>query len=142
MTAIGLFEPAQVWLRRGSLDRSLAHGADPTASRALARRARQLTSRRCRRGLADGIRNLVDEAEAPSRGYTAAAPPQRREILREQDVLLALAADLAGDDEVSPRGVALIEALLTDGTSPIYAPGPEGALHRALIHARAALYLG
>jgi hypothetical protein len=142
MTAIGMFEPAQVWLRRGSLDRSLAHGADPNATRTLARRARQLTSPRCRRALAEGIRKLVYEAEAPSHGYTAAAPLQRREILPEREVLLSLAAELAGDDEVSPRGVALLEALLTDGTSPIYMPGPEGALHRALVHARAALYLG
>ena len=52
MTAIGSFEPAQVWLRRGSLDRSLARGAGTNAS---------------------------------------GAP----------------AADLAGDDEVSPHGVAL-----------------------------------
>jgi hypothetical protein len=68
-------------------------------------------------------------------------PLQRREVLRERDFLLALAADLVGEDGVSPRGVALIEALLTDGTSPLYAPGPEGELHRALIHARAALHL-
>ena len=55
--------------------------------------------------------------------------------------MLDLAADLASDDELSPRGIALVERLLTDGASPIYAPVLEGDLHRALIHARAALHL-
>jgi len=89
MTAIGLFG-------RGSLYRSLARGADPNAS-----------GRRGRRSLAEGIRNLVEEVEAPSPGHTAAAPPQRRDIPREPGLPLAPAADPAGDDEVSPHGVAL-----------------------------------
>jgi hypothetical protein len=130
-----------VWLRRGALDRRLAHGADPRATPELARRARQLTSRRCRAGLAEGIRNLIDAAEEPERGYSAAVPLQRRAILAERDFLLALAADLRSDDELSPRGIALVEHLLTDGMSPLYAPGPEGGLHNALTHARAALHL-
>ena len=142
MITATILEPARVWLSRGALDRRLARGADPTASPELSRRARQLTSRRCRAGLAAGLRNLLEEAAEPRLGFSAAVPLQRREILHERDFLLALAADLAGDDAVSPHGVALIEALLTDGASPLYTPASEGALHRALIHARAALYLG
>ena len=141
MITAALFEPARVWLRRGALDRSLAHGADPSATPELNRRARQLTSRRRRAGLAQGIRNLIDAAEEPRRGYTAAAPVQRREILSERTFLLELADDLAGDDKLSPRGIALVESLLTDGTSPVYSPSPEGALHAALTHARATLHL-
>ena len=42
---------------------------------------------------------------------------------------------------VSARGVALIEELLTDGSSPFYMSHPEGALDEALRQARAALLL-
>jgi hypothetical protein len=142
MITAAIFEPARVWLRRGALDRSLAHGADPSDTPELRRRARQLTSRRCRAGLAQGIRNLIEEAEADRRGYTAAVPLQRFEIMREREFLLQLADDLASDDELNARGIALVDALLTDGTSPVYTSSPEGKLHRALIHARAALHLG
>jgi hypothetical protein len=142
MITATLFEPARVWLRRGTLDRRLALGADPHATPELSRRARQLTSRRCRAGLAEGIRNLIASAEELRRQYSAAAPLQRREILSERTFLLQLADELAGEDELSARGIALVEALLTDGASPIYTGGSEQELHRALIHARAALHLG
>ena len=88
-----------------------------------------------------GLRNLIDAAEEPRRRYTAAVPLQRRAILAERTFMLDLAADVASDDALSPRGIALVERLLTDGASPMYAPGHEGDLHRALIHARAALHL-
>jgi hypothetical protein len=142
MISATLFEPARVWLRRGTLDRRLAHGADPSTTPELSRRARQLTSRRCRNGLAKGIRRLIDAAEEPRRPYSAAAPLQRREILSERTFLLELADELADEDELSPRGIALVDGLLTDGASPIYTPSPNKALHAALTHARATLYLG
>jgi hypothetical protein len=137
-----LFEPARVWLQRGALDRRLAHGADPGASRELSRRARQLMSRRCRAGLAEGIRNVIEAAEEPRRGFSAAVPIQRGDILSEREFLVAIAEDLLSDDRLSPRGIALVDELLTDGISPLYTAGPEGDLHRALTHARAALHLG
>jgi hypothetical protein len=142
ITAATLFEPARVWLRRGVLDRRLAHGADPSASPELSRRARQLMSRRCRAGLAEGLLNVIDAAEEPPRGYSAAVPVRRQEILREREFIVALVEDLRSDDELSPRGIALVEELLTDGSSPLFAGGPDGDLHRALVHARAALHLG
>jgi hypothetical protein len=141
MIAATMFEPARVWLRRGALDRRLARGADPAATPELARRARQLNSRRSRRSLAEGIRNLIAEAEEPQRGFSAAVPPNRRAIMAERDFLLALADDLSSDDGLSPRGIALIEQLLMDGGSPVYTTGSDGDLHRALIRARASLYV-
>jgi hypothetical protein len=141
MTTSRPIQPFRVWLRRGSLDRSLAAGADPAASPELARRARQLTSRRRRAGLAASIRNLLDTAERRPRGFTSAVPIQRRAILRERQMLLQLAADLESQDELEPRGIALVERLLIDGGSPVYVDRPEGALHGALVHAHAALYL-
>jgi hypothetical protein len=141
MTTSSPIQPVRVWLRKGSLDRSLAAGADPAASPELSRRARQLTSRRCRAGLAASIRNLLGTAEERPRGFTAAVPIQRRAILRERQLLLQLAADLESQDELEPRGIALVEGLLIDGGSPLYVEGPEGVLHGALVHAHAALYL-
>jgi hypothetical protein len=137
VTAIGI----GVWFRKAALDQRLAQGADPSEDPKLARRARQLKSRRMRDGLAEGIRNLLDSAEEPARSLSAAVPLQRREILKESELLLSLASDLTGGDELSPRGIALVERLLTDGDSPFYAPRPEGSLHAALVHARAALHL-
>jgi hypothetical protein len=55
---------------------------------------------------------------------------------------VAIAEDLLSDDELSPRGIALVDELLRDGNSPIYSPAYEGALHAQLTHARAALHLG
>ena len=141
MTSAPNFEPARVWLRRGTLDRNLALGADPSTTPELSRRARQLTSRRRRNSLARGIRNLIEAAEEPRHPYTAAAPLQRREILSERGSLLELADDLASEDELGARGMALVERLLTDGTSPVYAPSPDGTLHNALVHAHATLHL-
>ena len=136
-----LVDPAWVWLQRGTLDRRIARGADLTETPRLARRARQLVSRRCRRGVAKGLRNLIDAAEQPTRSLTAAVPVQRRAILAEQDLIVRLAADLESDDQVAARGVALLERLLTDGDSPFYTPTPTGGLRDALIHAHAALHL-
>jgi hypothetical protein len=127
MNPAEIFEPAWVWLQRGALDRRIALGADPSTSPELSRRARQLTSRRCRGGLAAGIRNIVEEADYRHRLYSAAVPVNRRDRL--------------SDDDLSPRGIALVEELLIDGGSPIYSPSYEGALHAQLTHARAALHL-
>jgi hypothetical protein len=141
MMTLSPIHPLRVWLRKGSLDRSLAAGADPAASPQLARRARQLTSRRTRTGLAASIRNLLDAAEAPPRGFSSAVPIRRREILRERQMVLQIAAALESPDQLEPGGIALIERLLISGESPVYVEGGEGALHGALVHAHAALYL-
>jgi hypothetical protein len=139
MVAPSLIEPALVWLHRGALDRRLAAGADPGTSPELARRARQLTSRRFRAGLAESIRGLLETAEQPRRGFTSAVPVQRQDILRERGLMLGLAADLVSGDQLQPRGIALVEQLLTHSDSPIYSAGD---LHAELGRARAALHLG
>jgi hypothetical protein len=54
--------------------------------------------------------------------------------------VIALALDLGATDlDASARGIALVERLLWDGASPVYAPiGPE-ALTQALRDAHAGL---
>ncbi len=142
MNSAGIFEPARVWLQRGPSTGGSPSAPTPRRARELNRRARQLTSHRCRAGFAAGIRNILEEADYPQRFYSAAVPVHRREVLRERGFLVAIAEDLLSDDELSPRGIALVEELLTDGSSPIYSPSYEGALHARLTHARAALHLG
>lgn len=139
MVVSSLIRPALVWLRRGSLDRRLATGTDPKTSPELARRARRLTSPRVRTGLAASIQNLLDAAEEPRRGLTSAVPIRRQAILAERELLLSLAAELEIQDDLQPKGIALLERLLTDGESPVYL---EGNLHEELGRVRAALHLG
>jgi len=54
-------------------------------------------------------------------------------------VLATLGRRLRAPEPVSPRGVALLESLLTDGTSPLYLPTERGALGSRLRAAAAAL---
>jgi hypothetical protein len=126
---------------RAGLDRMLAEGADPHEDPRLERRARKLTSPRFRARLAARIRNVVDAAGERPRGLSSQVPLARGEILQERVLLLELASDLCGDEHLSPRGVALVERLLTDGGSPIYRGAGPGTLRGAVVHARAALLL-
>ena len=141
MTSPTLIQPAWVWLRKSSLDRRIALGADLYESPELARRAAQLSSRRSRAGLAASLGRIVEAAEKPHPVMTSQVPLNRREILAERELLLQLADDLRSPDPLSPRGIALVERLVTDGCSPCYAPSREGELRLTLRQARAALYL-
>ncbi len=84
---------------------------------------------------------MVDAAEEPPAVLTSQVPLNRREILARRELFLELANDLRSPDPVSPRGVALIERLMTDSYSPCYASSRAGELSQALRHARAALHL-
>ena len=141
MTVSSLIQPCRVWLRRGHLDRGLAQGANPSASPELARRARQLTSPRFRAGLAAGLRRMVEAAEERPAPFSAQVPLNRRDILRERELFEELARDLSSGDEVSARGVALVERLVLDCDSPCFMSMADDELNRALRHARAALHL-
>ena len=164
-----LFLRSRVWLRRRTLDDMLAQGADPSDAPQLAQRAAQLTSGRHRRSLAAAIERTLREAERPRRALLSAAVPlQRHAILGARAPLARLAVELRGDDPESvsgarpavstgdpatgsiadmtdelraARGVALVQRLLTDGDSPLYAPYPAGELELAVRHANAALLL-
>ena len=124
----------------GWLDRRLASGARPDESPALRRRARKLTSDRKRRALARAVSRLVREADQPPRPLTAAVPIQRRAVRACGPLLLMVAEDLEDTAfRVHPKGVALVEQLLSDGASPVYAPLGEHALEEAVRRAHAAL---
>jgi len=132
---------ARVWLTRQTLDHRLAAGESMLASAALTRRAGQLTSVRSRRSLAAGIRRVTADAELPAPALSAAVPIQRRAILRARHGLERIAAELAADEPVRLAGIARVQLLLTEGSSPLYTALPDGALDEAVAQAWAALLL-
>ena len=125
--------------RAAALDQQLAAGASPDASALLAIRGRRLTSRSHRARVAAGLARAVRDAGAPSHGFTAAVRPDPREVVAARVVLATLDRRLRAPEPVSAHGVALLESLLTDGTSPLYRPTEPGALGSQLRAAAAAL---
>ena len=128
-----------IWPHRRALTRALAAGAEPSSSPELARRAEQLTSPASRRKLADGLYGALRAAEAPPRPLSTVIAVQRREIVAAREEIERLAETLLAPGEVRAGGVALVEDLLTDSTSPLFTAGPDGELDRALRRAHAAL---
>ena len=128
---------AQVRWSQPSLDARLAVGDDPTSDPALALRAAQLGSYRHRRRLAGWIEQLVREADATrSSGISAAVPVVREQVSEARDSLLFLAHVLRDGERVRPRGVAMVERLLSHAGSVIYTVGARGAVE---LHAQMAL---
>ena len=123
----------------GELDDQLAAGVSPGASALLTIRSERLISRRYRARVAAGLARVVRDAEATTRGFSAAVRPDRREVIAARTVLATLDRRLRAAEPVSPRGVAMLESLLTDGASPLYRPTEPGALGSRLRAAAAAL---
>jgi hypothetical protein len=84
---------------------------------------------------------LIREAERPAARRGSAVPLNRAEITRCRGLLRELAAELVGEGPVTVRGILKLQGLLRDGTSPIYARAPRGALDLELRHARTTLFL-
>ena len=125
--------------RGAELDRELAAGASPGASALLAIRCQRLTSRSYRARVAAGLARAVRDAEATTHGFSAAVRPDPREVIAARTVLATVHRRLRGAEPVRAQGVALLESLLTDATSPLYEPDEPGALGSVLRAAAAAL---
>ena len=89
--------------------------------------------------LAEGLARAIRDAHATTPGFSAAVRPQRQEVLAARAVLGTLERRLRAPEPVTARGVALLQALLTEGTSPLYRPDEPGALGSQLRAAAAAL---
>jgi hypothetical protein len=129
--------------RRAELDTALAAGADPSDRDDLALRAQQLIDPRRRARFARALRRAIQSTEPATHlrlpARSAAVPVARAAVLEARPLLLALADDLEELPQLSPRGVALAVALLTNGDGPLYRPSAPAALREAAAHARAAL---
>ena len=85
----------------------------------LALRAARLASRRTRRQLAEGLDRVC--SKEPHRAVLSAAIPLDGEAIDiARPVLEELAEALRSPEEVSVRGVALVERLLTEPGSALY----------------------
>jgi hypothetical protein len=102
----------RVAVTRGRLDRQIAKGRPWESTPALGLRARQLIDTAHRRELARELRAVVRSCPALS-----TATIGRAGLTSGREALLRLAEGLEGPGPVSARGVALAQALLTDGVS-------------------------
>jgi hypothetical protein len=107
-------------LRATSLDRKLAAGTPPMASRILAARAGYLLSASYRRQLATYWSERVASVAKPVAGISGRVPLCGDRILAAQDELRGLVSALTAAAPPNVRGVASARILLTDGLGPLY----------------------
>jgi hypothetical protein len=107
-------------LRGRQLDRDLARGFDPEARPELALRAKQLTSEETRAGLARALEAAVHLAHASPPSLGTPVGVQRYAVRDNAKLLLQLAERLREQRPADPRGVAMVRALTSDGSSPLY----------------------
>ncbi|MGH8572905.1 MAG: hypothetical protein ACREX8_10060 [Gammaproteobacteria bacterium] len=123
--------------RRNRLDQQLARGPHPANSDELSLRAAQLGSRGERSRLADALVETVGDAGRPE-PVTIKARPQRIEVLKYADDLLALVGRLRDDEPIDVRGAAMTARLVDDAASPLHRDGGQNLQH-AIRAARVAL---
>lgn len=117
-------ELRDLWALRRAADAVLRTGARVHPySALLVWRADELTSDRNRRLLARSVGRVVRELERPS--LMSAVPLNRRQAREHAGLLVKLAERLGDlDSSISPRGVVLVEDMLTDGAnSPLFGSG-------------------
>jgi hypothetical protein len=129
---------ARVFLRRATLDRLLAAGADPEWDPELWTRAAQITTSKRRLALSVTLEAAVRDAHRPPR-WTAALPLARSAVRAAAHELHLLAESLADTAAPTAQGVALAKQLVSDPNSPLYAPGDHHALRAAARIAHRAL---
>jgi hypothetical protein len=121
---------ARVLLRRGTLDRLLAAGADPAWDPELGIRAAQITAAKRRRALSVTLEAAVRDAHRPPR-WSAAVPVARGAVRAAAHELHLLSESLVETAAPTAQGVALAKQLVHDPNSPLYAPGDHHALRAA-----------
>jgi hypothetical protein len=115
-----------------TLDRALAAGVGPYAGALIAVRAEQLTTARSRRRLAAGLARVRRDAGDELSGCTAVVVPDRHEVAAAALEIAALEGRLLDGARVDAAGAAMLQLLLTDGSSPLYDPVGAGSLARHL----------
>ena len=121
----------RVAVRRDELDRALAGGVDPGRSPELAFRAARLVEDRYRRSLARCLRVVLGQVEgSPALVRVSPMDIQRAAIRTDREALVSLIERLEDPLPVLPEGVAIAERLMTDLTSPLFAPAEPGTIRR------------
>ena len=120
---------ARVGWSHWSLDGRLVAGDDPASDPALALRAEQLCTGRHRCRLAAWVERLARESDGGgTRGVSATVPVVREQVTEARESLLTLADIFRSAEEIRPRGVAMVERLLTDSGSVVYTDSARGAV--------------
>jgi hypothetical protein len=125
--------------KAAQLDRELIARGTPRSSAALALHARRITGPRSRATIARGLARVLRSASDNRARFTAAIPPDRREVLAAQTVIETLERRLRLREPVTARGMAMLRELLTEAASPLYRPTEPGDLGSRLRAAAAAL---
>lgn len=86
----------------------------------MALRAERITSPAGRRSLADGWERVLGHANRPPAPLTPRGPLCRGRIAAAEGDVRDLLAVLGGALPIAARGAAMANALLTDGTGPLY----------------------
>jgi hypothetical protein len=107
-------------LRAWALDKALAHGACPDSTPALSLRAHRLIGQATRRELSQAIHRVLREARSPGHPGNPGIPICRRKVMQAKPALEELAERLVNSGPVDARGVARVQLLLKDGSSPLY----------------------
>jgi hypothetical protein len=112
----------RLWARlhAGELDRRLCRGVAPETGVHLALRAEVLVRPQVRSDLARRLEGVLSLADRPARAATPFASICRGRVRAARLELQLLRTRLLATGPVSPQGVALVKALLTDGTGPLY----------------------
>ena len=119
----------RVWVSQWALDSRLAGGEDPASDPALILRAAQLRSARHRRQLAASVERLARESEFPQNpALSSAVPIHREQVAVARESLVSLARLLRDSEQIGPRGIAMVQQLLTDGGSVLYRKSARGAV--------------
>ena len=105
------------------LDRDLAAGRPPEASRMLAARARDLVALRTRQALAGDWEHLLRVARRPARPGTRLAAICRDRVIAAEPDIREMVIRLRAPLPVAARGVATASTLLGDGAGPLYNRG-------------------
>ena len=131
---------ARVWARLcpGRFDAELAGTERVVMGSAAAVHAQRLVSVREREVIARSLRQCLRDARDGADlavMYSSRVRVHRRNVLAAEDLIDATTLQLHSPRPVSPRGMALLRRLLTDGRSPLYEFGSgdlEGRLAVAL----------
>jgi hypothetical protein len=130
----------RVAARRDSLTQALSGGADPATSPELAMWAARLTRDRHRRVIARTLRRTIADAHHPTLTRYGFVLIRRRAVIDAEHEFDALIKRLHSPEPVAPRGMALIQRIVTDGGwSPMYSPAAPGALRHLIALATEAL---
>jgi hypothetical protein len=119
---IRVWDRLRAHLDSTALDTQLAAGEPTTTNRARAVRAAMLVAPAKRHQLAAGWQSVLRPTPAAPLGRGSVVPTRSDQVGPALPEIEELVAALRAEWPVAPRGVALANLLLTDGTGPLYNP--------------------